>query len=90
MHNALIEALEASTNQFVATRYSYEEFKGIYGELIFGGSQPQKALDSVKDRLADDGYYLKVCKVKKEGRACNGFMIQRIDSTEPEREVLHH
>lgn len=88
INSALIEALEASANQFTATRYSYEEFKGIHGDLIFGGSQPKKALDAVKDRLADDGYYLKVCKVKREGQACNGFMIQRIDGTEPEQVVI--
>lgn len=88
MNNALIEALEASANQFTATRYTYDEFKGIHGDLIFGGSQPKKALDTVKDRLADDGYFLKACKVKREGQARNGFMIQRIDSAEPEQVAI--
>lgn len=86
MHNALIEALEASTNQFVATRYSYDEFKGIHGDFIFGGSQPKKALVSVKDKLADDGYFLKTdIQVKKGNKKGRGFLIQRMDTTEPEQ-----
>lgn len=84
-NNALIAALEESANQFVATRYSYEEFKKKHGDLIFGGSQPKRALEAVKDRLADDGFFLKVCSVRKNGKTANGFMIQRIDSTEPEQ-----
>ena len=87
-NNALIAALEESANQFVATRYSYEEFKKKHGDLIFGGSQPKRALEAVKDRLADDGYYLKVCAVKVGGQSCKGFMIQRIDSVEPEQVVI--
>ena len=86
MHNALIEALESSTNQFVATRYSYDEFKGIYGDFIFGGSQPKKALVSVKDKLADDGYFLKTdIQVKKGNKKGRGFLIQRMDTTDPEQ-----
>lgn len=88
INNALIEALEASANQFVPTRYSYEEFKKQHGELIFGGAQPKRALEAVKDRLADDGYYLKVCAVKKNGKMAKGFMIQRIDNAEPEQVVI--
>ena len=79
---ALIEALETSANQFVATRYTYEEFKHLHGELIFGGAQPKRALDAVRERLTDDGYFLKTgIQVKKNGAKGNGFIIQRIDST---------
>lgn len=86
VNNALIEALEDSANQFVATRYSYEEFKGIHGDLIFGGSQPKRALDAVKDRLADDGYFIKTgIQVKKAGAKDRGFLIQRVDDSEPEQ-----
>ena len=88
INSALIEALEGSANQFVPTRYSYEEFKRQHGELIFGGAQPKRALEAVKDRLADDGYYLKVCAVKVGGQSCKGFLVQRIDSTEPEQVVI--
>lgn len=84
-NNTLIEALEASANQFVATRYTYEEFKQKYGELIFGGAQPKRALDAVKDRLVEDGFFLKMGSVKKNGQSCKGFTIQRMDDTEPEQ-----
>ena len=80
-NNALIEALEQSANQFVPTRFSYDEFKKGHGDLIFGGLQPKRALDAVKDRLADDGYFLKPCAVKRGGKMQNGFMIQRIETT---------
>ena len=59
VNSALVEALEKSANQITATRFSYDEFKKDHGDLIFGGMQPKRALDAVKDRLADDGYYLK-------------------------------
>lgn len=87
-NSALIEALESSANQFTPTRFSYEEFKKLHGEFVFGGSQPKRALDAIKERLADDGYYLRVCNVKVGGQSCKGFMIQRIDSTEPEQVAL--
>ncbi len=57
--------------------------KKIHGDLIFGGSQPKRALDAVKNRLADDGFFLKTCPVKKSGKMANGFLIQRIGSAEP-------
>lgn len=86
MNNALIEALETSANQFVPSRYSYDEFKVTHGDLIFGGSQPKRVLDSVKDRLADDGYFLKTdIQVKKGTKKGRGFLIQRMDTTEPEQ-----
>lgn len=88
INNALVEALEGSANQFVPTRFSYEKFKKQHGELIFGGVQPKRALEAVKDRLADDGYYLKVSSVKVDGQSCKGFMIQHIDDTEPEQVVI--
>lgn len=85
INHALIKALEASANQFIPTRFSYEEFKKEHGELIFGGLQPKRALDGVKDRLDDDGFFLKPCAVKKNGKMANGFMIQRIDTNTPDQ-----
>ena len=84
-NNALIEALESSANQFVPTRFSYEEFKNLHGDLIFGGQQPKRALDAIKERLSDDGYFLKVGSVKKNGQSCKGFVIQRIEDSEVEQ-----
>ena len=89
VNNALVVALEQSANQFVATRYSYDEFKKDHGDLIFGGLQPKRALDSVKDRLSDDGYFLKTgIQVKKNGSKGNGFMVQRIDTTVAEQSMI--
>lgn len=88
INNALIEALEKSANQFVPTRFSYDEFKKEHGDLIFGGLQPKRALDAVKDRLADDGYFLKACAVKRNSRMANGFVIQRIDGDTAEQTSL--
>ncbi len=82
---ALVEALEESANQFTPTRYSYSEFTAVHGELIFGGLQPKRALDAVRDKLTEDGYFLKPCAVKKNGKMANGFMIQRIDSSTAEQ-----
>lgn len=88
VNNALVEALEQSTNQFTPTRFSYEQFKRDHGALIFGGLQPKRALDAVKDRLTEDGFFLKVCAVKQNGKMANGFMVQRIDNNEPEQVSL--
>lgn len=90
VNNALIAALEKSANQFVPTRFSYDQFRKEHGDLIFGGLQPKRALDAVKERLADDGYYLKVCAVKKDGRMANGFLIQRVDVNVAEQTSLQN
>jgi len=91
VNEALVGALENSANQFVATRYTYEEFKGSYGDLIFGGKQPKRALDDVKDRLADDGYFLKTGIQVKRGKVKDrGFLIQRMDTDEPEQMEMVH
>ena len=85
-NNALVEALESAANQFQPTRFSYEEFKQEHGDLIFGGLQPKRALDAVRDRLTEDGFFLKTgIQVKKNGDKGNGFMVQRIDAALPEQ-----
>lgn len=86
INHALIKALEASANQFTPTRFSYEEFKKEHGELIFGGLQPKRALDAVKDELTSNGFFLKTgIRVKDKGRPVNGFVVQRISVEEPEQ-----
>lgn len=85
-NNALVEALEGAANQFQPTRISYAEFKREHGEFIFGGLQPKRALDAVRDRLTEDGFFLKTgIQVKKNGDKGNGFMVQRIDTAAPEQ-----
>ena len=84
--NALVDALKQSANQFTATRYTYDEFKRVHSDFIFGGQQPKKALDAVKDELAENGYFLRTgIHVKKDGEMGRGFLIQRVDTTEPEQ-----
>ncbi len=86
VNKALIEALEGSANNFVATRYSYEEFKKTHGDSIFGGIQPKRALDALKDKLTDDGYFLKTgIQVKQNGSKGRGFLIQKVDTSIPEQ-----
>lgn len=89
VNRALIAALESSAKQFTPTRFSYDEFKKLHGDLIFGGLQPKRALDSVKDTLADDGFYLKTgIRVKDKGKPVNGFMVQKVDVAPPEQTRL--
>ena len=86
INRALIAALESSANQFTPTRFSYDEFKKLHGDLIFGGLQPKRALDAVKDELTEDGFFLKTgIQVKKMGNKGNGFLIQQINSVEPKQ-----
>lgn len=83
---ALVGALKHSANQFVPTRYTYDEFKQMHGDLIFGALQPKKALDAVKNELEESGFFLRTgIQVKKGGRKDRGFLIQRVDTTEPEQ-----
>lgn len=88
-NGALVAALEKSADPFSQTRFSYDEFKKIHGDLIFGGNQPKRALEAVRDKLAEDGFFLKVCAVKRGGKMQNGFMVQRIaNEEEPKQEML--
>ncbi len=86
VNKALVEALEGSVNGFVAARYTYEEFKKTHGDSIFGGIQPKRALDALKDKLTDDGYFLKTgIQVKQNGSKGRGFLIQKVDTSIPEQ-----
>lgn len=83
VNSALVEAIKSAANPFVATTFSYEEFKEKNGELIFGGSQPKRALDSIKDGLLDDGYAVRTgIHVKRNGKPVNGFTIQLLSQNE--------
>ena len=88
-NTALITALKKAANGFVPTRFTYDEFKRANGEFIFGGKQPKRALDCVKDALAETGYYLQTgIQVKRKNSKGNGFLIQRIDTTEKMQLVI--
>ena len=83
INNSLVEALEASANQFEPVRFSYDEFKRLHSDMIFGGIQPKRALDAVQDRLSNDGYFLRTgIQVRKDRKNSNGFLIQRVATEE--------
>lgn len=76
--DALVHALETSADFYAPTRakFGYDDFKSIHGADIFGGRQAKRALDSVVQRLAADGYCLETGKqVFIDGRKQNGFYI---------------
>lgn len=73
----LIEALEDSASESGPKRYSYSEFKQIYGDSIFAGRQPARAMKAVAGQLKEDGYFLNICSVRRNGKTENGFSIQR-------------
>lgn len=82
-NHALVEALEGIANSFTSTRLTYDEFKREHGDLIFGTAQPKRALDSVKDQLEADGYFLKTgIHIKRGSKQNNGFVIQKIETGE--------
>lgn len=85
----LVQKLMESANPFTPTRFSYDEFRQQHGDLIFGGQQPKRALDAVKDALAESGYYLRTgLQVRRDGKNANGFLIQKIDMATPEQSQL--
>lgn len=86
-NSALIEALKTSAGVYAPKRYSYDAFKKLHGDLIFGGSQPKKVIDAIKTDLHDRGYFIDTCNVKENGRSVRGFLIQRIEDSEPEQLV---
>lgn len=86
-NSALIEALKASANPFVTARYSYDEFKAKHGEFIFGGQQPKRALDAVAGEMLEQGYFVKTCDVRRDGKHQNGLLIQQL-GVEPERVTI--
>lgn len=81
----LITALKASIIQDGPNRYTYEEFTLLYGDFIFGGKQPKRALDAVAPTLLADGVLLTTgIHVKRGNTAPNGFSVQRINPMEPQ------
>lgn len=82
INQKLIEALKLSVNQTATVRYSYDEFKAQNGDFIFGGLQPKRALNAVADLLAEDGYFVRPCSVRRNGKTANGFLVQKMDTTD--------
>lgn len=75
------EALLLAIQNAEADRYTYAEFKNQYGEWIFNGRQPKRALDRVKKKLAADGILLKTgVRVQKDKVKGNGFLILKTEN----------
>lgn len=84
----LIDVLEASASKSGPTRFSYSEFKQLYGDSIFGGKQPARVMKAVAGRLKEDGYILDICSVRRNGKTENGFLIQRDDVPSSKRILI--
>ena len=76
INERLVEALRAEAIPFEPVRFSYETFEEKYGALVWGGKQPKRALDSVKPTLENLGYALITKKIKIDGKATMGFILQ--------------
>lgn len=87
VNDKLIEALRAEASPFEPVKFSYDMFEEKHGALIWGGKQPKRALDKVKPTLEQIGYSLLTKKVKIDGKSCNGFILQLVDSV-PEQDTL--
>lgn len=78
---ALVSALMDAANPFSVVRFSYENFKAVYGAGIFGSVQPKRALDAVADIMSGCGYQIQTgIQVKKDGQKGNGFAIASFEA----------
>jgi RecA-family ATPase len=86
VNQALLNALKKSAESGYMQKYGYQEFQQLYGESIFGCTQPKRALDAITEILKKENYFLKTGEQKKvNGHKENGFIIQRIvDNPEPQ------
>lgn len=76
INSTLIRALLDAANPFQIERFTYDQFKELYGSDIFGTLQPKRALDAVKEAMAARGWTIETGKkVKYNGDSANGFFI---------------
>lgn len=82
--SALMDA--AKGTEKCGRRFSYAEFKAIYGEEIFGEGQPKRALDALVPTLKNRGVELKTgLHSSRAGNHVHCFFIQK-ESEEDEEE----
>lgn len=84
LNEKLLSALQDAASPFDAVRFSYTDFEEKYGTTIFGGKQPARALGQLKAPMEEMGYSLIVKRLKIDGQATRGFVIQPIGE-EPEQ-----
>ena len=76
MNADLIEAVVSRANPDKPVNVSYREMRDLYGDYIFGGKQPKRALDGILVDLHKRGVNVITGKtVKHGGKTENGFMI---------------
>ena len=67
-------------------KFTYDQFQKKFGDLVFGGGQPKRALEGIKAAMLEEGYFVNPCRVRKGKDVGNGFSIQRLPNGEPETE----
>lgn len=73
----LLKALRESAVAGDSVRFSYEDFRTKYGESIFDGMQPKRALKQVAPILSKEGIVLGLGEnFRGPGKTCNGFTIE--------------
>ena len=80
---ALISALREKAVNGKTVNISYDEMKDIYGDDIFGSSQPKRALDNIAYTLKNEDIKISTGKlVKYNARARNGFSLFKSETIE--------
>ena len=78
--DALADAIREISEEDKTVNISYKEMQDKYGDLIFGRSQPIKALEKLAGKIYVEGIYIETHKsVKYEGKSRNGFSVTRKD-----------
>lgn len=83
----LITALmeESQGTEICGKRLTYDDFKLKYGDSIFNGQQPKRAIDSVISSLAEREITVKTgIQVRRNNKNFNGFYIQRVPNISTE------
>ena len=60
-------------------RVSYAEMEERFGKEIFGGRQPKRALEAVREDLEREGLWMETgVRFKKNGGILRGIRIQKV------------
>ena len=82
--DALADAIREISVEGKTINVSYKEMQDKYGELIFGRSQPIRALEKLAARIYVEGITIVTHKsVKYGGKSRNGFSVTRKDPFSP-------
>lgn len=88
-NHLLIEAVREHSVAGKTVNVSYDQLREDNGSDVFDGTQPKKALDSIKGSLQLCGITIQTGKtVRFEGRTRNGFSITTLERPEDAEEGL--